>query len=116
MTERMIFVAKARFDTSQPEVIVKNHGDKSYIYISLHEAEGIEHTEYRDYRYYEYDYHEFCEKTENMNIDDIKKHPEKYLNYEPKREPTETERIKSLEEQNQMFTECLLEMSTLLYQ
>ena len=73
-------------------------------------------TEYRDYRYYEYDYHEFCEKTENMNIDDIKKHPEKYLNYEPKREPTETERIKSLEEQNQMFTECLLEMSTLLYQ
>ncbi len=116
MTERMIFVAKARFDTSQPEVIVKNHGDKSYVYISLHEAEGIERTEYSDYHYYDYDYHEFCEKTENLNIDDIKKYPEKYLNYEPKREPTETERIKSLEEQNQMLTECLLEMSTLLYQ
>lgn len=107
---------KARFDTPQPEVIVKNHGDKSYIYISLHEVEDIERTEYGDCRFYEYDYHEFCEKAENLNIDDIKKHPEKYLNYEPKREPTETERIKSLEEQNQMLTDCVLEMSMLLYQ
>lgn len=69
-----------------------------------------------DYHYYEYDYHEFCEKTTNLNINDIHAHPEKYLRYEPKREPTEAERIKSLEEQNQMLTDCVLEMSMLLYQ
>lgn len=110
------FVTKARFDAPQPGVQVKTFGDKSYIYISPHETEGTERTERGEYRYYEYDYHEFCEKTANLDINNIHTHPEKYLNYRPKKEPTEAERIKSLEEQNQMLTDCVLEMSMLLYQ
>lgn len=107
---------KARFDVQQPAVQIKSYNSKSYVYIALHEEQGTEHTEMGDYHYYEYDYHEFCEKTANLDINNIHAHPEKYLRYEPKREPTEAERIKSLEEQNQMLTDCVLEMSMLLYQ
>lgn len=35
---------------------------------------------------------------------------------EPSVEPTESERIAKLEEQNDMLTQCILEMSTLLYE
>lgn len=78
-------MTKARFDAPQPGVQVKTFGDKSYIYISLHETEGTERTERGEYRYYEYDYHEFCEKTANLDINNIHTHPEKYLNYRPKK-------------------------------
>ena len=107
---------KARFDTQQPTALIKMYKDNAYVFVNTNEEYKTETLGGEPYSFYEYDYHEFCEKAENLNIDDIKKHPEKYLDYEPKRELTEAERIKSLEEQNQMLTDCVLEMSMLLYQ
>lgn len=107
---------KARFDVQQPSVLVKTYDDNTYVFICINEQHKTEILEGESTSFYEYDYHEFCEKTTNLNTNDIHAHPEKYLRYEPKREPTESERLETLESQNQMLTDCVLEMSMLLYQ
>ena len=84
---------KARF--SQPQLPVKTvtAGDKTYIFICLNETQGTE--VYPDMgegqaqeTYYEYDYNEFCGKSEELDLEDIESNPEKYLDYETKKEPT----------------------------
>ena len=84
--------SKARF--SQPQMPVKTvaAGDKIYIFLCLNETQGTE--TYPDIgegktteTYYEYDYNEFCGKAEELDLEDIESNPEKYLDYETKKEP-----------------------------
>ena len=84
---------KARFQQQQPPVDIRRIGGKIYVYICLN---GREKTEtYPDMgegktteTYYEYDYNEFCGKAEELDLEDIESNPEKYLDYETKKEPT----------------------------
>ena len=83
---------KARFQQQQPPVDIRQIGGKIYVYICLN---GQEKTEtYPDMgegktteTYYEYDYNEFCGKAEESDLKDIESNPEKYLDYETKKEP-----------------------------
>ena len=100
---------KARF--SQPQLPVKTvtAGYKTYIFICLNETQGTE--SYPDMgegqaqeTYYEYDYNEFCGKAEELDLEDIESNPEKYLDYETKKEPATKldkalAKIKELEKQ-----------------
>lgn len=77
---------KARF--SQPQLPVKTvaAGDKTYIFICLNETQETESfpdmgegqtTE----AYYEYDYNEIVGPADKLPIDDIREHPDQYINY-----------------------------------
>ena len=87
---------KARFDTTQESVTVRQIDGIDYVYICLNEnivkeiPDGQEEEQ-------TYDYKEISEPTGTLDLADVKANPEKYLNYgnEPKR--TDTERIDVLE-------------------
>ena len=83
---------KARFTEQQPPVKTVATGGKTYIFICLNETQGTEvypdMGEGQAQDYYEYDYNEFCGKAEELDLEDIESNPEKYLDYETKKEPT----------------------------
>lgn len=119
-----------RFYEQKPNLELREFDDNIYVYIYLNEAvkeeveinypesvneENVKHTVYY------YDYAEFCEKKENLDLEDLKAHPEKYLDYVPKvtedpKPKTLEEQIQDLKDQNDMLTQCVLEMSELVYQ
>lgn len=90
---------KARFDTTQESVTVRQIDGMDYIYICLNEniVTEIPEGQKGEQTYHEYDYKEISEPTGTLDLANVKANPEKYLNYgnEPKR--TDTERIDVLE-------------------
>lgn len=90
---------KARFDTTQESVTVRQIDGIDYIYICLNEniVTEIPEGQEEEQTYHEYDYKEISKPTGTLDLADVKANPEKYLNYgnEPKR--TDTERIDVLE-------------------
>lgn len=90
---------KARFDTTQESVTVRQIDGIDYVYICLNEniVTEIPEGQEEERTYYEYAYKEISEPTGTLDLADVKATPEKYLNYgnEPKR--TDTERIDTLE-------------------
>lgn len=90
---------KARFDTTQESVTVRQIDGMDYVYICLNEniVKEIPDGQEEEQTYHEYDYKEISEPTGTLDLADVKANPEKYLNYgnEPKR--TDTERIDVLE-------------------
>lgn len=90
---------KARFDTTQESVTVRQIDGIDYIYICLNEniVAEIPEGQEEERTYYEYDYKEISEPAGTLDLANVKATPEKYLNYgnEPKR--TDTERIDVLE-------------------
>ena len=90
---------KARFDTTQESVTVRQIDGMDYVYICLNENIVTEISEGQEEKqtYHEYDYKEISEPTGTLDLADVKANPEKYLNYgnEPKR--TDAERIDILE-------------------
>ena len=89
---------KARFDTTQESVTVRQIDGIDYIYICLNENIVTEIPEGREEEqtYHEYDYKEISEPTGTLDLDDVKANPGKYLNYENEVR-TDTERIDTLE-------------------
>lgn len=89
---------KARFDTTQESVTVRQIDGIDYIYICLNENIATEIPEGREEKqtYYEYDYKEISEPTGTLDLNDVKTNPEKYLNYKNEVK-TDTERIDTLE-------------------
>lgn len=91
---------KARFDTAQDAVSIRQLDGIDYVYICLNEnivteiPEGQE--EEQEQTYYEYSYKEITEPTGTLDLDDVKTNPEKYLNYKNEVK-TNTERIDTLE-------------------
>ena len=83
---------KARFQQQQPPVDIRQMGRMAYIFICLNETQGTE--TYPDMgegqtqeTYYEYDYNEFRGKEGELDLEDIKSNPEKYLDFVTKEDP-----------------------------
>lgn len=89
---------KARFDTTQESVTVRQIDGIDYIYICLNEKIVTEIPEGQEEKqtYHEYDYKEISEPTGTLDLDDVKANPGKYLDYENE-VGTDTERIDTLE-------------------
>ncbi|MDO5339236.1 MAG: hypothetical protein Q4E78_03885 [Eubacteriales bacterium] len=89
---------KARFDTTQEPVSIRQLDGMEYIYICLNEdvVKEIPEGQEEEQIYYEYDYREISEPAGILNLEDVKVNPEKYLDYE-NNVKTDTERIDTLE-------------------
>jgi hypothetical protein len=89
---------KARFDTAQESVTVRQINGTDYVYICLNENIVTEIPEGQEEKqtYHEYDYKEISEPTGTLDLDDVKANPGKYLDYENE-VGTDTERIDTLE-------------------
>lgn len=89
---------KARFDTTQESVTVRQIDGIDYIYICLNEniVTEIPEGQEEEQTYHEYDYKEISEPTGTLDLNDVKTNPEKYLNYKNEVK-TNTERIDTLE-------------------
>lgn len=90
---------KARFDTAQDAVVIRQLDGTDYIFIYLNEklATEIPEGQEEERTYYEYDYKEISEPTGTLDLTDVTANPEKYLNYEKEIEKTDKERISILE-------------------
>lgn len=89
---------KARFDTTQESISIRQLDGMDYIYICLNEniVKEIPDGQEEEQIYYEYDYREISEPAGILNLEDVKANPEKYLDYENKVK-TDAERIDTLE-------------------
>lgn len=89
---------KARFDTTQESVTVRQLDGMDYVYICLNEnvVTEIPEGQEEEQTYHEYDYREISEPTGTLDLNDVKANPEKYLGYE-NNVTTDTERIDTLE-------------------
>jgi len=85
---------KARFDKRQNKVTVKQLNGKDYIFLCLN-GKTVKET---PQTFYEYDYTEITAETGTVDLDDVKKNPDKYATYEPEREKKPEEKIAELEE------------------
>lgn len=90
---------KARFDTTQESVTVRQIDGMDYIYICLNEniVTEIPEGQEEERTYYEYDYKEISEPIGTLDLANVKANPEKYLNYGKELKRTDTERIDTLE-------------------
>ncbi|MFA4033063.1 hypothetical protein ACEG19_04085 [Blautia stercoris] len=91
---------KARFDTEQSAVTIKQLNDKDYIFICLNceIVKDFQQEQKEEQTFYEYDYTEIIEETGVLDLEDIKVHPEQYKNYETDKKE-EAEEIAELKEQ-----------------
>lgn len=94
---------KSYFMEKQPAVKIIEQNDEYFVFICLN---GIKKQEIDNYSptdgeriYWAYDYNEFCCKKKDLDLDDVKSNPEKYLEYPPK-EKSDKEKIAELEELN----------------
>lgn len=79
---------KARFLEPQLPVRIISLEGKIYIYICVNEQQEEDIYDNPDgtkypLTYYEYDYNEFCDSEESLDLEDVKLHPQNYLNYQP---------------------------------
>lgn len=65
--------------------------------------------------YWEYDFHQFRERADNITREDVEGNPEKYLDYTPSQPKSLEEQAQEQAETISMLTECLLEVSELVY-
>lgn len=77
---------RARFANQQPPVSVVARDGVSYVFICLNEEFKTEiYPDMGDGKtqesYYEYDYNEIVGPTDKLPIDDIREHPDQYINY-----------------------------------
>lgn len=89
---------KARFDTMQDAVTVRQLDGMDYIYICLNEniIKEIPEGQETEQVYHEYDYKEISVPAGTLDLNTVKENPNKYLDYENKAK-TDTERIGELE-------------------
>ena len=77
---------KARFTERQPPVKIIRRDGNAYVYICQNETQGTEtYPDMGDGKtqesYYEYDYNEIVGPADKLPIDDIREHPDQYINY-----------------------------------
>ena len=110
---------KARFTEKQPEVFWQPVDGKVFITICLNEKEVEESMGDTTQTMYEYDCKQMWAKEGELDKETVRASPEEYLEYIPQKEKSETEllqeKIDAQQEQIQMLTECLLEVSEVVY-
>lgn len=74
---------KARFSEHQPSVKFSKIADKYYIFICLNEEKKTDQSyeQGEPEEYFEYDYAEIVESATDIDIEDVKSNPSKYLHY-----------------------------------
>lgn len=72
---------RARFMRQQAAVKIVERDGKAYVYICLNEEQKTEDFDGQTETYYEYDYNEIIAPTDELPIEEIRKNPEKYLEY-----------------------------------
>ena len=88
---------KVRFLEPQQPVVVKQFEGKDYIYLSVN---GIQTEDKFDenkssIKVWEYDYHEIIEKSGLLDLADVEANPANYLDYKPKPELTDVQKLES---------------------
>lgn len=96
---------KARFLEPQPQVKTLESNKKTHVFICLNEQQEEDTYDYPDGTgqsvvFYEYDYNEFCDLTENLDLEDINANPEKYLDYATSKEDDLEKKIAEVIEKN----------------
>ena len=105
---------KARFDTEQSAVTIKQLNDKDYIFICLNceIVKDFQQEQKEEQTFYEYDYTEIIEETGVLDLEDVKMHPEQYENYKTdKKEKTEISELKEKVEVQALLLQYLAEMT-----
>lgn len=107
----------ASFDTEQKSVSYVVDGAKVYIFICVNGKwmERVYDESQEPQKVWECEYREIITDVDKINIEDVEKNPEKYLDWVEPTEKTDAEKISELQEQNKMLTQCLMEMSEIVY-
>lgn len=108
---------KANFDEKQPTVKMIIDGDKIYIFICVNgEWSERQYDESQEpQKVWECDYREIITTVDKIDVDKVKANPEMYLNWVEPIEKSDSDKIADLKEQNRMHTQCLMEMSEIVY-
>lgn len=108
---------KASFDAEQPAVRSVRNGSTLYIFICIN-GQWME----RQYdesqsaqQVWECDYREIVTDESKIDLEKVMAAPEKYLDWTEPVEKTDSEKIAELQEKNEMLTQCLMEMSEIVY-
>lgn len=108
---------KASFDAEQPNIKTVIDGDKIYIFICVN-GEWLErqHDESQEpQKVWECDYREIITTADKIDVGKVKANPEMYLDWVEPIEKSDSDKIADLEEKNAMLTQCLMEMSEIVY-
>jgi hypothetical protein len=72
-------------DKKMEKVDIRAFGKMNYVYLYLNEkrVKIEEHEDSKPYDAFEYDYNEFVVEETNVDLNDIRANPEKYLDYVP---------------------------------
>ena len=108
---------KASFDAEQPAVKSVRDGHTLYIFICVNgEWTERQYDESQEpQKVWECDYREIVTNENNIDIEKTMAAPEKYLDWTEPVEKTDAEKIAELQEKNEMLTQCLMEMSEIVY-
>lgn len=108
---------KASFDAEQPAVRSVRDGHTLYIFICIN-GQWME----RKYdesqpaqRVWECDYREIVTDESKIDLEKVADAPEKYLYWSEPVKKTDDEKIAELQKKNEMLTQCLMEMSEIVY-
>lgn len=108
---------KARFAEEQQPVEIVNAGGRNYVFICLNPEQKQEEPQDENSQpamCIEYDYNEFIDDGA-VDLTDVMARPEKYLEYVPQQPKTLEETVSEQNETIKMLTECLLEVSEMVY-
>lgn len=96
---------------------MRSDGNADIFIYDLGSVKEIHHQmENKEYVEYEYDMNQFKVDSKLVTLNDVLINPMQYIDFEPEKEKSELEKIKELQEQNDMLTQCILEISELVYQ
>lgn len=108
---------KARFDSEQPSVRFVSDSDKIYIFIAVNGkwTETVYDETQDPQTVWECDYREIVTSEGRIDLEKVKENPSKYLDWIDQEERSAEEKIAELQDQNKMLTQCLMEMSEIVY-
>ena len=108
---------KANFDAEQSAVRSVRDGHTLYIFICVNgqwterqydESQPVQQV-------WECDYREIVADESKIDLKKVRAAPEKYLDWMEPVEKTDAEKIAELQKKNEMLTQCLMEMSEIVY-
>nr|DAE53434.1 MAG TPA: hypothetical protein [Caudoviricetes sp.] len=108
---------KASFDAEQPNVRSVRNGHTLYIFICVNGqwTERQYDESQSAQQVWECDYREIVTNESKIDLEKVMAAPEKYLDWAEPVEKTDSEKITELQKKNEMLTQCLMEMSEIVY-
>lgn len=108
---------KASFDAEQPAVRSVRNGSTLYIFICVNGqwTERKYDESQPAQQVWECDYREIVTNESKIDLEKVTAAPKKYLDWSEPAEKTDTEKIAELQRRNEVLTQCLMEMSEIVY-